>query len=98
MIEFKRVFIDMRKKLQEEIDRINQITKYIIPKTIKRDDDDIRNKPASEKMYRGYVIKKDWMGSFSTEVGGDHYMSNNESNVMEFINQKLTEKPELEIE
>ena len=82
----------MEKSLHEEIERINQITKYLIPKTIERDEDDIRNKSVSEKSYRGQTIKKDWLGTYSTNVNGNHFMSNKEWKVKDFIDKELGEE------
>lgn len=84
----------MKKTLQEEIDRMKHIINRdqlssIFPPTIERDEDDIRNKPASEQTYRDQIIKKNWLGSFSTEVNGKFYMSNKEWKVKDFIDKQL---------
>lgn len=90
--------MNMKRTLFEDIERMNQITKYIIPKTIERDEDDVRNKPLKEIPYRGYIIQKNWLGMYSTNVGGDTYMGNKEWKAKEFIDEKINENPQLKID
>ena len=89
------IFITMRKALLEDIERMNQITRYIIPKTIERDYNDMtdmRNHPTKKIKYKGFTIEKDWLGFYS--VGG--YMSNDLERVESFIDKKIEENPDLE--
>jgi hypothetical protein len=85
----------MKRTLLEDIERINQISKYIIPKTIERDYDDMddmRNHPPKKLNYRGVTFEKDWLGFFS--VGG--YITNDIEKMYNFIDKKIEEKSELE--
>jgi hypothetical protein len=87
----------MKQTILEDIERMNRITKYIIPKTIERDDndmDDMRNLPKKKSNYRGFTIEKDWLGTFSTEVNGEYFKSNKDWKVKEFIDDKLNGRPD----
>ena len=92
---FYNIFITMKQTLLEDIERMNQISKYMIPKTIERDYDDMddmRNRPKKKIEYKGFTIEKDWLGFYS--VGG--YMSNDLERVENFIDKKIEENSELE--
>jgi hypothetical protein len=84
----------MRRTLLEDIERMNQISRYIIPKTIERDYDDMddmRNHPPKKLKYRGVTFEKDWLGLYSF----DGYMTNKLGNMYDFIDKKIEENPDL---
>jgi hypothetical protein len=85
----------MKRTLLEDIERMNQISRYMIPKTIERDYNDMtdmRNHPPKTFKYRGYTIEEDWLGFFS--VGG--YITNDIEKMYKFIDKKIKENPEPE--
>ena len=85
----------MKQTLLEDIERMNQISNYIIPKTIERDYDDMtdmRNRPKKKIEYKGFTIEKDWLGMYSV----DGYTTNKLWKIEEFIDNKINENPELE--
>jgi hypothetical protein len=84
----------MKRTLLEDIERMNQISRYIIPKTIERnynDMTDMRNHPPKTFKYRGHTIEEDWLGFFS--VRG--YITNDIEKMYNFIDKKIEEKSEL---
>jgi hypothetical protein len=85
----------MKRTLLEDIERMNQISRYIIPKTIERDYndmDDMRNHPTKKIKYRGYTIEEDWLGFYS--VGA--YITSELDRAEAFIDKKIEENSELE--
>ena len=92
---FSNIFITMKRTLLEDIERMNQISRYIIPKTIERDYNDMtdmRNHPPKEIKYRGYTIEEDWLGFYS--VGG--YRTNDLERAENFIDKIIEENSEFE--
>lgn len=82
----------MKRTLLEDIERMNQISKYMIPKTIERDhddEDDMRNKPTKKIDYKGFTIEKDWLGMYSV----DGYTTNKLWKAEEYIDKQINENP-----
>lgn len=85
----------MRRTLLEDIERMNQISRYIIPKTIERDYDDMddmRNHPPKKLKYRGVTFEEDWLGFYSL----NGYITNQIGNMYDYIDKKIEENPEVE--